>query len=256
MLCIGNPDSFQELRRWLLVLILAVVASGWRPRYTALLHLWATYSIAVAITLPDGGEAIAVIVCGLITPLAFADDRTWHWQQPSRPLSDEWSALALVFTIALRLQLVYIYLDTTFAKFGNTAWVEGSAMYYISRDSAFGDGGLFHVLNLEVTRTALGTILLSWGALVIEALIAFLLLFSARWRKVALVLDVVLHVGIGLTLGLWSFAVVMISSATIAANPDRAACGRAVENPASEPPDAPSTPDSERTEHDSEVSPA
>ena len=46
---------------------------------------------------------------------------------------------------------------------------------------------------------------------------------SDRWRKVGLVLDVLLHGTIILTMGLWSFALVMIGTSTIAALPMRKA---------------------------------
>lgn len=52
-----------------------------------------------------------------------------------------------------------------------------------------------------------------------ELIIAVCLLGSDRWRKVALVFDVMLHGMIIVTMGLWSFAPVMIGCPVVAAMP-------------------------------------
>ncbi|WP_083896062.1 sporulation-delaying protein SdpB family protein [Nocardia jiangxiensis] len=220
-LCIGDAGHYNEWRKWTLIAIFLLVASGYRPRVTAILHLWATYSLAVAITLPDGGEAIGLIICGLITPLALADNRRWHWSRPPGPLRSDLASMSLVFAVALRLQLAFVYFDATIAKFGNSTWAEGTAIYYVVHDSGFGDGGPLKSLNLAISATVLGTIVVSWGALAIESAVGTLLVLD-RSRKLALMLDLALHVGIALTIGLWSFGLVMIGGAVIASNPDRA----------------------------------
>src|SRR5690606_40939524 len=51
--CLLAPDHL-ELARWLSVVALLVVASGWRPRLTALPHWWLTWSLSVSATLTDG----------------------------------------------------------------------------------------------------------------------------------------------------------------------------------------------------------
>jgi hypothetical protein len=60
---------------------------------------------------------------------------------------------------------------------------------------------------------------MTWGALVVELLIAVCILGSDRWRKVGLALDILLHGSIILLMGLWSFALVMIGCSVVASMP-------------------------------------
>ncbi|MFJ5533991.1 hypothetical protein [Streptomyces sp. NPDC093261] len=60
---------------------------------------------------------------------------------------------------------------------------------------------------------------MTWGALVVELLIAICILGSDRRREVGLVLDILLHGSIILLMGLWSFALVMIGCSVVASMP-------------------------------------
>lgn len=60
---------------------------------------------------------------------------------------------------------------------------------------------------------------MTWGALVVELLIAVCILGSDRWRRVGLALDILLHGSIILLMGLWSFALVMIGCSVVASMP-------------------------------------
>jgi hypothetical protein len=42
MLCVGTPGDALEVRRWVMIAILVVVVIGYRPRWSALPHLWVT----------------------------------------------------------------------------------------------------------------------------------------------------------------------------------------------------------------------
>ncbi|MGW7082193.1 hypothetical protein ACWGH2_01645 [Streptomyces sp. NPDC054871] len=55
----------------------------------------------------------------------------------------------------------------------------------------------------------------------IEVVIAALLIGPERWRKPAFQMDVLLHGAIIATIGLWSFSLIMIGAAAVAATPDR-----------------------------------
>ncbi len=53
-----------------------------------------------------------------------------------------------------------------------------------------------------------------------ECSIAVLILGQASWRRKALAFAIFLHLGIIVTMGLWSFALTMIGAVMIAAAPD------------------------------------
>ncbi|GAA0389684.1 hypothetical protein GCM10010357_07960 [Streptomyces luteireticuli] len=220
-LCLGGDTVGMEPRRWLLIVILAVVASGYRPRWTAIPHAWAAYSVAVSIAVPDGGESVGMIMALLMIPVGLADDRTWHWRRPEREARPSWRTLSFVAFLAMRVQIAYLYLDSAIAKFGVADWANGTAEYYFLRDSMFGVARPWDSFFLWLSKNSLIVVALTWGALVIEIAIGVCLLASERWRKAGMVMDVVLHGSIILTMGLWSFALVMIGSAIVCASPDR-----------------------------------
>ncbi|MFE5869209.1 sporulation-delaying protein SdpB family protein [Streptomyces roseifaciens] len=219
--CVGGDAVSQEWRRWIMVALLAVVAGGYRPRWTVWIHAWLLYSIGVSIALPDGGEAIARIAGLLLIPMGMADDRRWHWQRPRTPIGPTARGTAFAAFWALRIQLVILYVQSGVSKFGVPDWLNGSAEYYILRDPIFGAAQPFEGPALWLSEHGLTLGLLTWGGIIIELVIAAFLLGPERWRKAAFALDVVLHASIIATIGLWSFSLIMIGCAAVAAAPDR-----------------------------------
>jgi antimicrobial peptide system SdpB family protein len=217
--CLGGDAVGDEARRWLMAAILLLVASGYRPRWTALPHLWVAYSVAVSISVPDGGESIGMIVCFLITPIALADDRTWHWTPARRDQGPSRRVVTCVCFLALRAQIAYLYLDSAISKFGVADWANGTAEYYFLRDNMFGVGQPWSSLALWASTYAVVVVAMTWGALLTEIAIGVCVLAKGPWRKAGMVLDILLHGSIVLTMGLWSFAFVMIGSSVLCATP-------------------------------------
>jgi len=217
--CLVGGTSHAEYARWILVAVLLVAAVGYRPRWTAIPQLWAIYSIAVSITVPDGGESVGMVMSLLMLPILLTDNRTWQWSPPTKPLSPSGHAVAYAAFWAVRLQLAYIYLDTAISKFGVADWANGTAEYYFLRDNMFGVAKPWDGLLLALSKYPVIVIGMTWGALLVELLIAVCILGSDRWRKVGLVLDILLHGSIILLMGLWSFALVMIGCSVVASMP-------------------------------------
>jgi antimicrobial peptide system SdpB family protein len=218
--CLGGDSVGQEWRRWLMVAVLLLVASGYRPRWTVVPHAWITFSIGVSISLPDGGEAIARIICLLIIPMGLADDRVWQWKQPTTPLRPATRGMAFAAFLGVRLQLAVLYMQSGVSKWGVPDWLNGSAEFYILRSPLFGVAGPLKPVLLWMSDNSLVVAAMSWGAILVEIVIAVFLLSPTRWRRIAFGCDLALHVGIIATMGLWSFALIMMGSAAIAAAPD------------------------------------
>lgn len=219
LFCIGGPQ-YLLWHHWGCAGLLLVVASGYRPRYTALLHCWLSASLAFSIALPDGGDSVAKTASLMLVFVCLADDRRWHWSVPSSKLSGTLGALAFAALVVLRVQIAFIYLDSAISKFGVNDWVNGTAEYYFVRDPMFGTGGPFSGIARLLTYFPASTLLMTWTPLVIETAIGILILGRRRYRLCALWLDVALHVGITAFMGLWSFSSVMIACATAGAMPD------------------------------------
>ncbi|QHC70946.1 sporulation-delaying protein SdpB family protein [Rathayibacter sp. VKM Ac-2801] len=209
-------DVGPETWHWLFIGVLLVVASGFAPRWTAIPHAWVAFSLNQSIALPDGGESVAQVVTLLLVPICLLDDRTWHWFRPTRALRPVSRGITLSASLMIRLQMAAIYINSGVAKLGTSAWVEGSAEYYIVRDKNFGASGPVEPVILWITASPLGTAALTWGTIALECLLAILILGTSRMRMLALALGLLLHAAIIVTIGLWSFSFTMIGSLVLA----------------------------------------
>jgi antimicrobial peptide system SdpB family protein len=84
-----NFNPYLEVARWISVIILLVVASGWRPRYTALFHWWISFSLQTSAITVDGGDQVTAVLTFLLLPIALTDKRKWHWQSVSAEENQE-----------------------------------------------------------------------------------------------------------------------------------------------------------------------
>lgn len=220
--CLGEGLLGLDLVRWLVVAGLVLVASGFMPRLTGVLHYWLTLSISTSIALPDGGEAVAQVVTLFLMLIALNDRRRWHWRPgdggaTARPLNGlAWAALW-----GLRLQMAYIYINSSVTKLAVDAWAEGTALFYITRGAFFGADNPLAPLVLWATENSVLTLALTWGTIVGEGAIGVLLLAGrVPGRRLALVLSASLHLGIIAVIGLWTFGIIMVSAVLAAAAPE------------------------------------
>ncbi|WP_328811769.1 sporulation-delaying protein SdpB family protein [Rhodococcus sp. NBC_00294] len=213
----GSPQTTS----YVLMAILALVASGLLPRLTAPLHFWASFSMASSISLPDGGESVAQVMTFFLVFALAGDRRRWHWAKhevaaetfaPSALRAVSWSG-----AWALRLQVAYLYANSSLAKLSVPQWQEGSATYYVARMESFGSAGIFGDSFRDVVAIPLVSLATSWGSIVAEFAIAILVLMPFRnTARATLCISIALHTFIGLMLGIVSFAVIMVGSVTAA----------------------------------------
>lgn len=220
LFCLNNPHELVDARKWLAIVGLLLVASGYRPRYLSILHLWIVFSVSTSITLPDGGDSIALIIVLLITPMCLADQRRWQWTPPRQRMGRNWRTIAYLTFWAVRLQTVYVYADSAIAKMGVDDWQNGSGFYYFVRDKMFGSAGPMTPIWMWVSSQSLSTLAITWGAIAIELAIALFTLLDARWRMAAFWLALGLHTLIFLSMGLFSFSLVMVAVAALIATPN------------------------------------
>ena len=215
--CLGGERMPLWARQAVGALLLLFVASGYRPRFTVVLHAWIAFSLAGSIALPDGGDQAARVMCILFIPIGLADDRRWHWSRPSplRRSNPRLIAISLAGMVALRLQIAAIYMQSAVAKLVDD-WANGSAEYYIVRDPMFGASGFVRDALVAITNIPFALAAATWGPIVAELAIGVLILGPVSWRRWSLSIVVVLHVGIIITMGLWSFALTMIGGVIVA----------------------------------------
>ncbi|MBK8236136.1 MAG: HTTM domain-containing protein [Deltaproteobacteria bacterium] len=211
------PHSL-ELARWVAIAILLIVASGWRPRVTGVLHWWVAWSLAVSGSVVDGGDQIAAVIALVMIPMTITDPRRWHWDAPTVASTEAMPRARLVAfssAIALRVQVAGIYFHAAVAKFAVPEWADGTAVYYSAIDPVIGQGPwiapLFSIPVVVVAAT--------WGTLAFETLLFTGLVMDTRWRRPLLVAAFAFHATIVVLHGLFSFFFTMASGLLLFLHP-------------------------------------
>lgn len=203
-----------RLAKWVAIAVLAVAASGWRPRFTGVLHWWVTHSFVSSALLVDGGDQLSSTLTLLLVPLTLSDGRTWHWQAaPTWPKTVRGSLRAGLgaFTLwILRLQVAVVYLNAAASKWGEQEWSDGTALYYWFADPAFGFTPALHAWVGPLMHNPFIVSTMTWGVIAFEfALFGGLFLRDRLPRHILLVMGLTFHAGIAVVHGLPSFVLIM-----------------------------------------------
>ena len=213
-----------ELARWLAIAVLAVVASGWRPRFTGVLHWWVSASLFSAIIPQDGGDQCTTVLTLLLIPVTLSDPRAWHWSSIERRDDAIGLILARVASSSLfmvRVQVAILYLHAAVGKAAVTEWVNGTALYYWLMDPRIGLPTRYQDLGLAVLEPIWATPLITWSPMVLEYCL-FLSLGMARQnplRRYLLWAGLGFHLGNLLLFGLVSFVFAMSAALILLLRP-------------------------------------
>lgn len=216
--CLGNDQL--SLMKFICILALLLVISGFLPQVTGVLHFWVAFSVNNAIAIPDGGDQIASNIALLLIPLTLTDPRVSHWQRTRVP---RWGAefrmgIGTATLVALKAQIVVLYFYSATGKMYQQEWAEGSVMYYVF-NGPFGPSGLMAVIGTWIVSIPVLAFFVAWGVLLLEIMLSIAPATPRRWRLYIFVLGVSLHVGMALFMGLWSFEIVMIGAALLVTLP-------------------------------------
>jgi antimicrobial peptide system SdpB family protein len=212
-----------DVVRWLSVAVLLVVASGFRPRWTALPHWWVAVSFQASVTTIDGGDQVAAVLAFLMLPIALTDDRAWPWQAPvARPLSEAESCRRLVawFGHALvRLQVAGIYFHAFVGKVTVPEWKDGTATYYWFTHEAFGAPRWLAPLLHPILVSGVGVTAVTWSVIVLEMLLAVAMFMTRRAQRALMFAGMTMHFGIVFVHGLPTFGATMIAALLVYLRP-------------------------------------
>ncbi|NJK43477.1 MAG: HTTM domain-containing protein [Pleurocapsa sp. SU_196_0] len=208
LFCLASSDHL-ELLRWLAVILLTLVASGWRPRWTGVVHWWVAWSLNSTGTLVDGGDQITAVLTFLLLPVTLTDPRLWHWQAPPQRVALGSQLIARSALLVIRLQVAVVYFHAAVSKFAVPEWMDGTAVYYWFTDPAMGMPPWLQVPITWLVSNPLTVYLITWGTMLLELALAAGLISVFRYRGTLLVLGFVFHSCIALVHGLISFALAM-----------------------------------------------
>ncbi len=197
--------------RWACVAVLLTVASGWRPRLTALPHAYISFSVFTGIAIGDGGDQMTTVLTLLLVLPALGDRRRWHWSTAgSEATQPRWVLMAGASSlVVVRLQMSFVYFQSSVSKLPHAEWADGTGMWYWGNSLAFGASGWLHTLVGPVLDNPIGVAALTWVPLFIEISLAVTLLLPQRVRYMLLTAGVCFHLRIATMMGLWSFALAM-----------------------------------------------
>lgn len=141
-------------------------------------------------------------------PLFLSDERINHWKLPAK--SSIKNYIASVTLISISMQAVFVYFDAAISKIKRPEWADGSAMYYWTRDTTLGQGGLIASFADIVTAQPLGTVAITWGTILLEVMLAVAVFVPQRMRYVIAYCAIAFHVLILVYFGLFTFSCTMI----------------------------------------------
>jgi antimicrobial peptide system SdpB family protein len=172
LFCLGGNDYFQ-IKQWVAIVVLISVVSGWRPRITCLPHAYVAVSLFHNISAPEGGDQIASSVALMLVPICLSDRRRWHWLSYNSPnvttmMSQVRTIGAFLGMAMIKVQVSWLYLQSGIAKLGQTAWLDGTAMYYWARNGTFGAPTWSRDTVYWLTSQPIFEAGMSWGPIVIE----------------------------------------------------------------------------------------
>ncbi|MGH7753178.1 MAG: sporulation-delaying protein SdpB family protein, partial [Gemmatimonadales bacterium] len=210
------PGARLGLAKGIAVVILLATAIGWRPRLTGILHWWVSFSFGASCVVVDGGDQVAAVLALLLVPVTLTDPRRWHWSPaPAAGGGLSRQVRAFVASSALsviRLQIATIYFVAVVAKLGVREWVNGTAVYYWFLHPVFGVDGWRRALMMPLLTHPVSVTILTWGALVLEALLFAGLLAERRYQSRLLWVGILFHSAIAVVHGLVSFALSMFAA--------------------------------------------
>jgi antimicrobial peptide system SdpB family protein len=190
-------------------LVLLVIASGWRPRFTALFHWYISLCVFASASITDGGDQVTEVATLLLLPLCLTDARRWHWS-PSPVGSLTSRAVAVSTAFVIQLQVAVIYLDACIAKLAVPEWTDGTALYYDFISPYIGAPTLLHSFVYAVGTSPL-VALITWSVLVLEFSLGVNLLLPRRARTVVLGIALGFHLAIAIFIGIPTFALAMFA---------------------------------------------
>lgn len=215
LFCIA-PTANLDAARLLGVLLLVIVATGWRPRITGLIHWWVSFSVYASARVIDGGEQTAAVLTLLLIPLTLTDPRRSHWQTLiSTSISSKFDAINRLIGrygyFIVQMQVSYIYLDACLEKLRVSDWLDGTIMYYVFSNKMLGAPHFLQPILTHLTTSPL-VVLLAWPALLLEFSLGINLLLNPTLRVTLFWLGVLFHCLIALLIGIPSFATIMIAA--------------------------------------------
>ena len=192
--------------------MLILVVSGYRPRYTVVLHWWISFSYISSAAIVDGGDQISTILTFLLIPFGLLDGRKFHWLQASTKSFKTTNLFLNVVWNIIRLQIAVVYFFAAVEKFKVNEWVNGTSLYYWLTHNVHGMPDWLSIMTYPILTSPVLLPMMTWSIITLELLLAGSLFIEKKYWKYFFIFGVVFHIGIALFLGLISFFFAMLGA--------------------------------------------
>ena len=206
-----------QVAKYLSIIILCIVASGWRPQLTGILHWWISYSFITSTPIVDGGDHAASVITLLFIPITLFDNRKWHWQKPKlnkykKSIYYIHKFISLSFFKLVKFQVAIIYLHAAVGKCNATEWINGTAIYYWLTDPIFGMNEDLENIFIPILLNPFWVAIITWGVIAFEFLLFTGFYLNRIEKHILLSSGILFHVLIAVFHGLISFSLVMFGA--------------------------------------------
>jgi antimicrobial peptide system SdpB family protein len=213
-----------ELARLISIIILLIVASGWRPRITEFFHWWMSFSLMSSCSIIDGGDQITAILALFLLPVCVSDKRKWHWSRAnnltnSDNLSKFKSIISMSCFLVIRIQVAIIYLNAGVEKLSVREWTDGTALYYWFENPVIGLDNFMKPLVMPLLSNPFIVAFSTWGVIATEIVLFMALTMPKKYWPMLLKIGFALHFGIIVVHGLVSFFFAMAAALVLYLRP-------------------------------------
>lgn len=190
--------------KWLALIILLLVMSGYFIKLTSILHWWVSISFLYFSSIIDGGDQITTILTFLLIPLCITDPRKNHWVI-IKPFESPKTIIGLFSVWIIRLQMAIIYFHASISKFDVTDWKNGTAIYYWLNHGSFGMPLFLERPMNYLLSNFIVVSFITYGVLIFELLLFLAITSSIKYRKRILYFGLIFHFSIIIFHGIFSF---------------------------------------------------
>jgi antimicrobial peptide system SdpB family protein len=195
------------------ILVLLMTISGYYPKINGVLQFIITFAFFKTCPFIDGGDQLSANITLLLVPLTLFDKNKNHWVNKTDSFNGKLSKPIFLFsTLLICIQVSLVYLHSSIGKLSVTEWKEGTALWYWFTHETFGASYFLLDILKSILRYPFVIYVLNWSVITLEVLIAMMLFVPKKntLPKVIFILALILHIGIILFHGIFTFSIVMI----------------------------------------------
>lgn len=201
------PDSWGPAMHGMLVVSLFLLALGVGGRYL----MWATWILNIAFVQRNYGINFGADLMGVLFLFYMSFTQSCErlsvinlWRKKNQFLSSDLLSSGMIRLMQIQICVIYAY--TGFEKLKGGSWWDGTALWSVLANPQI------TTMDFTFLRYMPWSLAL-FGFITILFEIYFpVLMFWKRSRYLCLLVGFGMHFGIGLTMGLWSFSAIMVST--------------------------------------------